>query len=152
MRKKALGSDIFNKYYKIDFLNRKHAIPDAQLDIPDDFEIVMVMPEDGLKDLYSGALDSDSEDSSSEGEDLNGHVDEDDPYADETPDEKRVRLAKQLLEKMRKEDGSGGQGGFYLWGALYSVVRNEKLLQWISWQCCESGLHKQGARRQTHPL
>jgi hypothetical protein len=40
------------------FLDRSQAIPDAELNIPDDFEIVMVNPSSGLGDLYAAGSGS----------------------------------------------------------------------------------------------
>eukprot|EP01043_Picozoa_sp_COSAG02_P034093 COSAG02_NODE_2365_length_9052_cov_11.510779_3_plen_1026_part_00 len=115
------------------FLDRSLAIPDAELNIPDDFEIVMVNPKQGIGDLH-GKGNANDEDSSSSG---SGSSDSD------SEEEEDAAIATAAMATAMGESGATVQR------SIYVCASKTKIRSGFAMDSAECGVLEEGQRVET---
>eukprot|EP01043_Picozoa_sp_COSAG02_P015315 COSAG02_NODE_650_length_18912_cov_23.728698_10_plen_1024_part_00 len=117
------------------FLDRSLAIPDAELNIPDDFEIVMVNPKEGVGDLYGkgGAAGANANDEDSSGSDS-------DSSDSDTDEEQDAAVATAAMATAIGESGATVQR------SIYVCASKTKIRSGFAMDSTECGVLEEGQR------
>lgn len=118
------------------FLDRSLAIPDAELNIPDDFEIVMVNPKQGIGDLYGkgGAAGGNANDEDSSGSDSDS--------SDSDSDEEDAAAATATAAMAT----AMGESGATVQRSIYVCASKTKIRSGFAMDSAECGVLEEGQR------